>query len=217
MRIMWRESSKTGVAAGGGEKGFTLIELLIALVLLVLLSGALYGTFFSVLRGSDAARERTEQLRDVRVTLDLLRRELSAAFFDKNDLRLFFVVEDRDVFGKPASTLDFTAFTVPRRGSVPSSDIMHAHYQPVEKQGNRIILSRSTRELFLEGTPVSYPLTGPIEGFLVECYDGQSWVKSWDTKLNGKLPQAVRITLLLPGKGETVPLSAVVFPRVGDL
>ena len=75
MRIMWCRSSKTGVTAGGSEKGFTLIELLIALVLLVLLSGALYGTFFSVLRGSDTARERTEQLRDVRVTLDLLRRE----------------------------------------------------------------------------------------------------------------------------------------------
>jgi general secretion pathway protein J len=189
--------------------------LLIALVLLVLLSGALYGTFFSVLRGSDAARERTEQIRDVRVTLDMLRRELSSAYFDKNNLRLRFVVEDRDVFGKPASTLDFTAFTVPRHGSVASSDVMEARYEPVEKEGNKIILSRRTREIFLDVKPVSYPLTGQIDGFLVECYDGTSWVKSWDTKLNGKLPKAVRITVLLPGRDKSVPFTAVVVPRVG--
>ncbi len=215
MRVTLFKRSKEYFAPVGSEKGFTLIELLIALVLLVLLSGALYGTFFSVLRGSDSARERAEQLRDMRVTLDLLRRELSSAYFNKNNLRLRFVVEDRDVFGKPASTLDFTAFTIPRHGSVPSSDVMEARYEVLEKKGNQIILARRTREMFLDVKPVSYPLTGRIDGFLVECYDGKSWVKSWDTKLNGKLPKAVRITLLLPGRDKPTPFTAVVVPRVG--
>lgn len=217
MSLMWFRRNKGGRAIIGGRQGFTLIELLIALVLLVLLSGALYGTFFSVLRGSDTTRERAEVLRDTRVTLDLLRKELSAAYFDKDNLRLRFVVEDRDVFGKPASTLDFTAFTVPRHGSVPSSDVMESRYETVEKEGNAIILARRTRDLFLDVKPVSYPLTGPIEGFLVECYDGTSWVRSWDTKLNGKLPKAVRITLSLPGREKPTPFTAVVVPRMGGV
>jgi general secretion pathway protein J len=210
-----RRSSKKVFTPTGSEKGFTLIELLIALVLLVILSGALYGTFFSVVRGSGAVREQTEPLRDVRVTLDMLRRELSATYFIKGNERLHFVVEDRDVFGKPASVLDFSAYTVPRRGNVPSSDIMEARYEPVEKEGNQIILSRRTRDIFLDVKPVSYPLTGRIEGFLVECYDGTSWVKSWDTALNGSLPKAVRITVLLPGIEKPTPFTAVIVPRVG--
>ncbi|MDD2336448.1 MAG: type II secretion system protein GspJ [Geobacteraceae bacterium] len=196
------------------NRGFTLLELLVALVLLVILSGALYGTYFSVMRGSEAARERTEPLRDVRVALDLLRRELAAAYFDSNNKRLYFVVEDRDIFGKPASILDFTAFTVPKSGSVPSSDVMAVRYKPVEREEQKIILSRQTRDIYLDSKPLPYPLTEQIEGFLVECYDGNQWVKSWDTELNAGLPKAVRITLFLQGSDKSVGFSAIVVPRL---
>jgi general secretion pathway protein J len=196
------------------NKGFTLLELLVALVLLVMLSGALYGTYFSVMRGSEAARERTEPLRDARVTLDLLRRELAAVNFDSNNKRLHFVVEDRDIFGKPASILDFTAFTVPRTGSVPSSDVMAVRYRPVEREEQTMILSRQTEDLYLDSKPLPYPLTEQIQGFLVECYDGNQWVKSWDTTLNAGLPKAVRVTLLVQGSDKPVGFTAIVVPRL---
>lgn len=196
------------------NKGFTLLEVLIALLMLVILAGALYGTYFSVTRASSAARERTGQLRDLRVTLDLLRRELSAAWYNSANTRLHFVVEDRDVFGKPASTLEFTAFTVPRQGSVPSSDVMTVRYRPLERAENSLILSRQTWDLYLDSKTGPYPLTGKIEGFLVECHDGETWLKSWDTALNGRLPKAVRVTITV--RDDTGPMSfnALVLPRV---
>ncbi len=197
------------------NRGFTLLELLVALVLLVILSGALYGTYFSVMRGSEAARESTEPLRDARVALDLLRRELAAAYFDNNNKRLHFIVEDRDIFGKPASILGFTAFTVPQSGSVPSSDVMAVRYKPLEREDQKIILSRQTQDIYLDSKPLPYPLTGQIEGFLVECYDGKQWVKSWDTALNAGLPKAVRITLFVQGSDKPVGFSAIVVPRLG--
>lgn len=195
------------------NQGFTLLELLVALVLLAILSGALYGTYFSVMRGSEAARERTEPLRDVRAALDLLRRELAAAYFDRANKRLHFVVEDRDVFGKPASILDFTAFTVPRSGSVPSSDVMAVRYKPVEREAQQLILSRQTRDLYLDTKPLPYPLTEQIEGFLVECFDGNQWVKSWDSTLNAGLPKAVRVTFYVQGGDKPAGFSAIVLPR----
>lgn len=199
------------------EQGFTLLEVLIALVLLALVSGALYGTYFSVMRGSEAARERTEPLRDARVTLDLLRRELSAVFYVQDNKRLHFVVEDRDLFGRPASILEFTAFTVPRSGSAPSSDVMIARYRPARDEEDRLVLSRETRDLYLDTKTLPYPLTGRIEGFLVECYNGTDWVKSWDTRLNGRLPKAVRITLLVQGDDDDKPaaFTAIAVPRLG--
>jgi len=197
--------------------GFTLLEVLIALLLLVLLAGALYGTYFSVARATSAARERTGQLRDLRVTLDLLRRELSAAWYNSANRRLHFVVEDRDVFGKPASILDFTAFTVQRQGSVPSSDVMSVRYRPLEREENRLILSRQARDLYLESKTEPYPLTGEIEGFLVECHDGNAWVRSWDTALNGRLPRAVRVTVTVLIDDKPMSFNAMVLPRVSGL
>jgi len=196
--------------------GFTLLELLIALVLLVVLSGALYGTYFSVERGSSASRERFEPIRDVEATLDLLRRELSASFYSRSSERLHFVVEDRDVFGKPASTLDFTTLTVPQPGSAPSSDVLVVRYRPVEQEENQLILSRETRDAYFDLDPAPYPLTGRIAGFLVECYDGSNWVKSWDTSLNSALPKAVRVTILLYGANaeETESFTAIAVPMV---
>lgn len=199
------------------EQGFTLLEVLIAVALLALLSGALYGTYFSVQRGSDAVRERTEPLRDARMALDLLRRELSAACYTQDNDRLHFIVEDRDLFGKPASSLDFTAFTVPRSGSVPSSDAMAVRYRPVRDADEHLILSRESRDLYLNAKTRPYPFTGEIEGFLVECYNGSAWVRSWDTRLNGVLPKAVRVTLQLKGDQEGKPdgFTAIVVPRLG--
>lgn len=195
-------------------EGFTLLELLIALVLLVLLSTALYGTYFSVIRGSEAARERIEPLRDVRATLDMMRREISSAYFNTDNKKLHFIVEDRDIFGKPASILEFTTFTVPRKGSAPSSDLMTVRYEPYEKEENTFIISRKSLDLYLTGEPVAYPLTGVIEGFLVECYDGADWVKSWNTELNGGLPKAVRITMKIKGTDTPVSFTAITVPRV---
>jgi len=57
------------------NKGFTLLELLIALALLAILSAALYGTYFSLMRGREVATAGMESRRELRVTLDMLRRE----------------------------------------------------------------------------------------------------------------------------------------------
>ena len=96
-----------------GNSGFTLLELLLALTLLTILTAALYGSYFSLFKGREAASEGMESRRELRTTLDLLRRELTGVLYRKNDKRFRFVVEDRDFYGKPASTLTFTTIAPP--------------------------------------------------------------------------------------------------------
>jgi general secretion pathway protein J len=194
------------------NKGFTLIELLIALAILVLLSGALYGTYFTLMKGRESAVIRMEPLRDVRATLDQMRRELSSALYNKENKRLHFVVEDRDTFGKPSSILDFTAVTAPLSGTAPSSDLASIRYEAVEKDG-KLLLTREEKDVYLTATPVPYPQMETIQGFLVECYNGSTWVKSWDTSLNNGLPQAVRITFMLQEGDQDRNFSAIAVPR----
>jgi len=197
------------------NKGFTLIEVLIALALLVILSAALYGTYFALMKGRDAAVEKMDERRELSVTLDLLHRELSAAFYSSQNKRLRFVVEDRDFYGKPASTLAFTAIAPPRSDTVPSSDQVEVSYTPVEKE-RKLVLERQEKELYSTATPVRYPQMKGLEGFLVECYDGEKWVRTWDTALNLRLPSYIRVTIGVKDGEKTVNFSTISRPRIGS-
>lgn len=184
------------------NKGFTLIELLIALTLLVILTGALYGTYFSVMAAREKAGARIEQRRELSTTLGKLNSELASAYFNKDNQRLHLVVEDRDSFGKPASLLQFSTIAPPRTDPAPASDLSLVRYSVREEEG-KLSLVRESRDPYLDKAVQSYPypVMEEIEGFQVECFDGGKWVKSWDTapELNRMLPELVRVTVTLKG------------------
>lgn len=186
------------------NKGFTLIELLIALALLVILTGALYGTYFSVMSARESGGKRIEQRRELSTTLGKLHDELCSLFFATSTPEkqlLHFVVEDRDSFGKPASLLQFTAIAPPRIDPAPASDLIVVRYSVREKEEDEgqeaLTLERESRDLFLDVSVKSapYPLMDQIEGFLVECWDGAKWVRTWDTALRPSIPAKVRVTI----------------------
>jgi len=190
------------------DRGFTLLEVLVALALLVILSAALYGTYFSLMRGREIAVVKMEARRELSTTLDQLNRELSAAFYNTNNKRLHFVVEDRDFFGKPASTLDFTFIAPPVSGTLPASDQVRTIYTAGEKD-KKLTLARQAQDLYMKVDSLPYPQMKELEGFLVECYDGNEWVRTWDTVLNSRLPKALRVTLIVKEGEKTVNFSTI--------
>ena len=199
------------------DSGFTLLEVLIAVVLLGILSAALYGSYFGVLRARDRAASGMESRRELGATLDLIRREVSSARFRQGDKRLRFVVEDRDIFGTPSSTLTLTT-QVPTAGQDrKESGIITVAYRMAEKNKKRI-LTRQERDLFSEEeTLLAYPQMEQITAFLVECHDGSKWVKSWDSAINNRLPNRVRVTVQIEDEGKTVEFSMLSAPRVSGI
>jgi general secretion pathway protein J len=209
------------------NSGFTLLEVLIAVVLLGILSAALYGSYFGVLRARDRASSGMESRRELGATLDLIRREVSSAQFKPNNTNelhpLMFVVEDRDNFGAPASTLTLTTLAPPSSGITQrESGIIIVKYRVVEKN-KKLSLRRQERDLFSEeSTVIDYPQMEQISSFLVECYDGSKWVKSWDTAINGGLPKNasgggnVRITVQILEEGKPVEFTMLSTPRIGS-
>ena len=199
------------------NSGFTLLEVLIAVILLGILSAALYGSYFSVMRARDRASSGMESRRELGATLDLIRREVSSAQFNRIDKRLRFVVEDRDNFGVPSSTLELTTLTPPSAKIYSESGIVVVTYRITEKD-KKLTLTRLERDLFSEdGTPGAYPQMEQISSLLVECYDGSKWVKSWDTSINGALPKSVRVTVQVEEEGKVSEFTMLSTPRGSGL
>jgi general secretion pathway protein J len=188
-------------------------------VLLGILSAALYGSYFTVLNARERASEGMEARRELGSTLDLIRREFAAAKFDAvkfdgADKRLRFIVEDRDNFGKPASSLELTTLVPSSGQGRKESGISAVRYLLVEKD-KQFILTRREQDIFFESPDVSgYPQMERISSFLVECYDGSKWVRSWDTALNGKLPVMLRVTVQVVEDGKPVEFSVLANSRM---
>jgi general secretion pathway protein J len=204
------------------NSGFTLLEVLIAVVLLGVLSAALYGSYFAVIRARDRASSGMESRRELGATLDLIRREVSSAQFKINSADklhpMRFVVLDRDNFGAPSSTLTLTTLAPPSGQTLKESGIVTVTYQITEKDKIRI-LTRQESDLFSEEKTVpAYPQMEQISAFLVECYDGSKWVRTWTyPESNSTLPSAVRITVQVEEEGKTVDFSVLSTPRVNGL
>ena len=195
------------------HRGFTLLEVLVALAVGSLVLLAVTTTLFSLNRAHQQVSDRMEQQRSLRNSVDLLRRELSSAIFRPNDKLLRFQVQDRDFYGKPASTMQLATLSAPLDSA--ASDQQIVLYQ-AEEQQERIRLTRASRDYFQTDTPKpnQYPLLDGLDGFLVECYDGSKWVKTWDTELNRSLPKQVRITITLPDSPKPVSFQLLANPRI---
>ncbi len=207
------------MSAISSNKGFTLLEILIAVVLLGIMSAAIYGSYFTVLKVRERASAGMEARRELGSTLDLIRRECGAALFNVADAdkRLRFVVEDRDHFGKPASTLELTS-VVPIMGQgLKESGIVAVRYAMEESKTRRILVRREQDIYFESPDARGYPQMEQISGFLVECFDGSKWVRSWDTALNRALPKVVRITVQVEEDGRPVEFSILAPLRVSGL
>jgi general secretion pathway protein J len=199
------------------NKGFTLLEILIAVVLLGILSAALYGSYFTVLNARERASEGMEARRELGSTLDLIRREFAAAVYNRDDKRLRFIVEDRDNFGRPASSLELTTMTPSSGQGRKESGISLVRYR-LEEKDKRFILTRREQDIFFESADAKgYPQMERVSDFLVECYDGSKWVKSWDTALNGALPKMLRATVHVIEDGRPVEFYVLANSRIGAI
>ncbi|MBI4654084.1 MAG: prepilin-type N-terminal cleavage/methylation domain-containing protein [Nitrospirae bacterium] len=192
--------------------GFTLIEVLLSLVLLTIILGAVYSSFFTVQRALERFDGVSLKYHEVRTTLDIIRREIEGAFFTKYneqniENKTHFIIEDRDIFGKPTSRMSLTAFSF--KGSLNT-----VSYSVEERDGTFDLVKTET----ITVSPIkgySVQMIEGIEGFTVETLFNDKWVKTWDTLQTGSIPDTVRVSITFDDKGGKITLTEYARPKVG--
>lgn len=188
--------------------GFTLIEVLVSVAILSIVLASIYGTFFLSHRAIEGMDESMTKLQESRRALDILKRELDSAVFIPDNGKTFFRMQDRDIYGKQASQLTFTAFSVLRPGL---SRI--AYY--IEDKDGKLYLYKKVASPFGKQETEGVEIIEDLDAFAIEVRYNDKWIKIWDTDINKNMPDEVRISLSMMIKGRKVTLSDVSKPMYG--
>ena len=193
--------------------GFTLIEVLISLALLTIVLGAIYASFFSVQSALERFDSVSLKYHEARSALDIMRREIESAILkvadseDKSLTGTEFIIKDRDVFGKSASSLVLTAFT-------SSGHIGRISYG-IKQNPEQLDLLKNQSPHMMPANIYTLQLIEGVESFSVETLFNNTWVKTWDSNNTDKLPDVVRITVEFNDNGKNVKLTEYAKPRLG--
>lgn len=193
------------------KDGFTLIEVLLAVAITAIIITALYSTFFLSRKAVDAVDNSLVRLQETRAVLDVMKREIESAVYDKGKPYTLFKLDDRDFYGKQASKMVISTFTPLLPGI---SKITYT----VEEDDGKLVLMKKVDAAY--GRPIdtrSVPLMEDIEGFTVEAGKNDKWVKTWDAVSNG-VPDQIRISVKMRIKKEEEPftISDLATLRVGN-
>lgn len=128
-------------------RGFTIIELLIALSILSVIAAAAVVSFSSVNRVVDLQKKNDEKVRDVRVLLERLDREISGAVYIERDRGTLFVSQRKDTAAGRANGLLFTTvlpqdyLELGTRGEIVAIQYL---VEPNESAGELLVLKKRT-------------------------------------------------------------------------
>jgi general secretion pathway protein J len=171
--------------------GFTLIEVLLALSLVSVILAALYSSFFLSKKAIDAADGPLLRLQESRALLDIMKREIEAAFYDKTRSYTAFKLEDQDFDGREASRLTFTTFTPGFPG------LAKVEYRAVESDGRISLVKKVISAYARSADAKDIELIEDIESFTVEIRYADKWVKTWDNSQAGGIPGELKISIRL--------------------
>lgn len=193
-----------------GKRGFTLIEVLISVAILSGLVFALYSTFFVSRKAVSAVDDSLIRLQEARRALDGLKREIEASYYSAERPYTVFKIEDRDLYGSPASRITFTSLSDITPGLARTGYF-------AEEAGARVSLKKTLSSAYSSKDTAELELMEDIESFMVEARYGDGWIKSWDGADHSGAPDEVRLTVVFPvwGGKAKVTLSDVAAPKVG--
>jgi len=183
-------------------KGFTLLEVMIAVVLISLVLGAIYSTFFLAEKAIDIYKNKGIRLLEERMLLTILAKELRSMLYNCNDENTVMILKDRSLYARDASEIEF--FTLEGHYKV--------RYYVKDYNGKADIYKKIIPTI---GEEMEILACENIEFFLIKVYDGKQWLKLYNSKIKGKLPKKIEISIgIKMDNGDISIFKDIVSPKI---
>ena len=181
--------------------GFTLLELLVAIALMALIAGSLYGSLYVGFKARNSASSAVGPARTAALALELLRQDFDAALPPTGILAGAFDGAAGASANESSWLEFFSCAHVPKEGET-ACDIRKVDLTVETPDGETqpVLMRRITTNLLASGEPVlrEQVLCRRVKLFTLQYYDGLLWQDSWDSAGQGDiLPLAVEVTLEL--------------------
>ena len=181
------------------KRGFTLLELLVAISLMALLAGSLYGSLFVGFKAHRAATAAVEPARTAALALELLQQDFDAALPPTGVLAGAFTGAAGTATGESGTLSFFSGAHAPNAGET-ACDIrkVDLSVETLPNESLPVLMRRVTTNLLAANDPVvrEQVLCRRIRTFSLRYYDGSVWQDMWDSTGQGNLlPVAVEVTL----------------------
>jgi len=185
-------------------RGFTLIELVIAIAIMSVVLAALYSSFLLADRALVQVGESSLKLQESRAFVDTLKRELESIRYSPDNSFCVFKINDRDFYGRQASSLTMTTTTPLMKG------LAKINYAIEERDGSLVITKSMVSAFSQEAEENRVDLVEDIESFTLQAKYQDLWVKTWDSSLSKNAPAEVKITLTMRMKSNKEEASSAV-------
>ena len=181
------------------RRGFTLLELIVAISLMALIAGSLYGSLYVGFRAHRAGTNAVTPARIGTLTLGLLRQDFQGALPPTGVLAGAFTGTCGTGAGASSSLVFYSCANAPMAGET-GCDIrmVELSVETPADDTEPVLMRRVTTDLLASSTPTvrEHVLCRRVRSFVVRYYDGMTWQDTWDSAGQGDLlPVAVEVTL----------------------
>ncbi|MDX1762834.1 MAG: type II secretion system protein GspJ [bacterium] len=185
------------------EQGFTLLEMLVAVVIISVIMGVIYGAFAGTSRTYTLLEANEDVYQTAQTFLSMISRELRAATFSPTGPQGFMGIgSDADLEENATDAIYFVTRSHRRsRTNAKEGFLAEIGYffdtesLSDEKQFFKSIDATVDEDLQSGGT--LYPLTDRVDSLKFSYYDKNedTWVDEWDGKKMGRLPDRIQVEL----------------------
>lgn len=172
------------------RNGFTLIEILVSLAIAAVVIGSAYTLLFTVKKGTAGVYEKMREKEQAFNLLGMIRKEVESIYYVRDIDYTGIRIEEKDLYGKPASRLTFTCFF--------KDGVKVISYAVVEEKDGRRDIIKTIADVIKGGQPIKMTMLRDVEGFSAQVLD-EGYDKVYDSAKLKKIPKDVKISLLLKG------------------
>ncbi|MBN1671418.1 MAG: type II secretion system protein [Kiritimatiellae bacterium] len=197
----------------------TLVELLVAIAIAVLVLALVFSAYHTVT--SLAGRQRrARRLTPAQAALETLCRELACALPPAGPGRPGLRATISEGLDRRTESLEFlTQVVPPEERDLRWAEVQQVRYtlRPAVAPQTGFTVCRAAESLQGTNSVAQLPeqvLLPGVGGFWVELFDGEGWTNAWPGAAR-PLPQAARISCIVPGRGGAVTLATEVVIAAG--